>query len=131
MEAKRDSSYPQSQVARKKVNLWPVEKTQAFIRGKITAYQDAKQTLPECTKENRWARPDVWAVMKEGRKSAVRLYDNEGSARSHAASDKAFSVTYRPGESIRCEYYCLVSKFCTQYHKLKLSLEVVNGGASE
>jgi hypothetical protein len=120
LEAARDPAYPQSQVIILPVTLWTPEKARLFIRNRVVLHQQARRgDLPECSPEERWAKPTVYAVMKVGRKTAVKLYDNERDAQSHASVDSSLQVQVRPGESIRCRFYCAVSKFCTQYTKSK------------
>lgn len=118
LEAKRDASYPQLPVQRIPIALWKPEKAKEFLELRVKMHLGAEVSLPECSKEERWAKPDVFAVMKEGRKSAVKLYDNETEAQTHAYEIGGF-VTYRPGESVRCSSYCAASSFCTQFQKLK------------
>lgn len=117
MEADRDPLYPQAQVVNINIPLWDPDKAYKFMRERVILHQQAKLSLPECTPEDRWARPDVWAVMKVGRKTAVKLYSNENEAKAHVGFDKALSVVHRPGMSVRCKAYCSVSKFCSQYQK--------------
>ena len=126
MEASRDPYYPQAQVVRMECPLWPEEKAAAYLRERVILHQQARLQLPECSPEDRWARPDVWAVMKEGRKTAVKLYDKEEDARAHVGFDKALTVVHRPGQSIRCLHYCSVSKFCSQAQSARPSDESVS-----
>jgi hypothetical protein len=116
MEARRDASYPQKQVKVMPVSLWGFEKQQEFCRQRVAAHSAAQGgQLPECTSEERWEKLPKWAVMRKGRKRAVRLYDTEAEAIKHVASEKAgHSVEARPGESIRCQAYCNAAPFCLQ-----------------
>ena len=118
MEAGRDPYYPQAQVIRMEVPLWSSDDAYQYLRERVILHQQARVKLPECSPEDRWARPDVWAVMKVGRKTAVRLYSNEDEARAHVGFDKDLSVVHRPGVSVRCTSYCSVSKFCSQNQAL-------------
>lgn len=115
LEARRDANYPQTQVVVRQVPLWSESKAKAFIRERVILHQQARVTLPLCTPEERWARPDKYAVMKAGAVRAIKLYDNHADAEKHAAENKAYSVEIRPGENVRCENYCPVSEFCTQF----------------
>jgi hypothetical protein len=117
LEAKRDANYPQSQVIVREVPLWPRAKAQAFIRERVILHQQARISLPRCTPEERWERPTKYAVMKAGAVRAVKLHDNEQDALEHATQNKSYSVEVRPGETIRCDNYCSVSKFCSQYQE--------------
>ncbi len=117
MEAERDAAYPQSQVVNIDIPLWSPEIALAFMHERVILHKQANLKLPECSPEDRWARPDVYAVMKTGRKSAVKLYSNMNEAKAHVGFDRQLSVTHRPGMSVRCKAYCAVSKFCTQYQE--------------
>lgn len=124
LEARREGSYPQSQVVTFAVELWPAEKAAGFVRDRVLLHQKARQALPECTSEERWAKPAVFALMKVGGKRAVKLYDNEADARAHASVDpKNLRVDVRPGENTRCAAYCSAADFCTQYQQLQAQLE--------
>lgn len=74
--------------------------------------------LPVCTPEERWAKPEKWAVMKGSNKRAVKLYDRKGDAEFRAASEGSnYHVEHRPGESRKCIDYCSVSQFCNYYRE--------------
>lgn len=118
-EAAKDFSYPQQQIMIVPVPLWSQDKTINFIEERVATHQAAETNLPNCSKEERWAKDSVWATMKPGRASAVKLHKTEDEAKAHAASIPTAYVDHRPGINMRCEYYCPVSKFCTQYKKLK------------
>ena len=72
--------------------------------------------LPVCTPEERWHRPGKWAVMKDGRKSALRLLDSEAEAIALAESKgKGHYVERREGRDPKCEDYCSAAPFCNYY----------------
>lgn len=120
MEAKREQSYPQKQVAVVDIPLWAPERVQAFIESRVKALIEAEKNLPECSAEDRWARQDVWAVHKFGRKTAIKLHESGTNAQNHLAMlGKDHFVEHRKGQSIRCENYCAVAPFCEQYKKQK------------
>jgi hypothetical protein len=125
LEAKRDPSYPQAQVVNMDVPLWTPLKAEEFLKERVKLHQDALKTLPLCSQEDRWAKSSVYAVMKSGRKSAVRLYDTRTEAERHAATDGTLTVVVRPGANTRCESYCSVAKFCTQFQSLSSSGEEI------
>ncbi len=115
MEADRDPLYPQAQVVNIEIPVWDKTKAFLFMRDRVILHQQALFELPECTAQDRWEKPSVYAVMKAGAKRALKLYDNENEAKAHVGFDKQLSVVHRPGESVRCAHYCPVSKFCMQY----------------
>ena len=74
--------------------------------------------LPACTPEERWHKEDTYAVMKEGRKSAVRVFKTHGDAQAYIDSkmlDNKHSIVKREGTDNRCENYCNVNKWCPYY----------------
>lgn len=75
--------------------------------------------LEPCSPEQRWHKPDKWAVKKKGRKTAVRVYESEKDARVRAMeenkkadSNDLYYVEFREGEDTKCDSYCPVSDFC-------------------
>jgi hypothetical protein len=76
-----------------------------------------EKDLPPCSEEERWSTPTVYAVMKEGRKTAVKLCATEDEAKSVCGDDKALRIEVRPGEDKRCNDYCLACKFCPYHMK--------------
>src|SRR3990167_2045795 len=113
--ARREAGYPQSQVLVVPVRMWHPVEAQKFIRERVILHQQARVTLPECTQEERLARPGKFALMKKGQKKAVKLYDNKVDADSHASTNPALYVQTRVGESIRCSCYCSASRWCEQF----------------
>jgi hypothetical protein len=123
-EAERNRQYPQSPVY---VYGFPVTrtglfKTGGFIREKISAYEHYREqpddAIPPCSPDERWERAAAFAVKKEGRKTAVKLFDNRDGAEKLAASlGKGHFVEHRTGESIKCRHYCLCRAFCNFYRE--------------
>jgi hypothetical protein len=113
--AQRSSDYPECPVVTIDVPLWSQEKCEEFVDSRIRIHQAVQVKLPECTAEERWATPDVWALMKEGRKTAVKIFDSEKEANEAliAASEKHY-LDHRPGRNVRCEGYCCCARFCDQ-----------------
>lgn len=118
-KAERERDYPQKAVTVKPVPLWSSEKTLSILAERVRLYETAlKGEWPECSPEERWARPDTWAIMKRGNKKASKLLYSEADARSWLknilGANGAYSIQKRDGESIRCASYCPVLKFCKQ-----------------
>jgi hypothetical protein len=123
-EAMRDYQYPKNPVY---VYEFPVTaenlfKISAFIRMKVDAYKYhaalADNDIPPCLPVERWDRPTKYAVKKEGRKTAVRVLDDENAANGLTAElGKGHYVEHRPGESVRCQSYCLCREFCSYYQE--------------
>lgn len=116
LEAKRSPDYPQQQVAVIPVPVWPEAEVIRLFRERIQLHEAARAgELPVCTPEERWQRPTVYAVMRNGRKSALRLLDSGTEALAwRAESGKPTdAIVERPGESVRCTHYCAVAPFCS------------------
>ena len=124
-QAEIKPDYPQSQVVMVDIPLWTLEDQANFVHNRVKLHQEAKkrvdsgEPVPYCSDQERWLRGEAWAVMKEGRKSAVKLYDNEEEARGCANNLGAgHSVEHRPGSAIRCAgNYCMVAQWCRQYQE--------------
>lgn len=112
-EAARRPDYPQAQAMRIEVPFWDLETTEAFVAERL-ALHTAAEPQP-CSDTDIWAKPSKWAVMKKGRASAVKLFDDQHSAGEFASGLAGHTVEYRPGQATRCESYCPVSEFCTQW----------------
>lgn len=136
LEILRDSSgnYPRHQIQVVGIPLWSHSKARDWVTERIRLHQAALKELPLCTAEDRWKRGDKYAVMKEGRKSALRVLDDRDGAEkwcqensyghyeqlpndfnSCLAFNKGISIVHRPGEPIRCQNYCSVANHCSQF----------------
>ena len=114
-EAERNPSYPQSEVTVTDIDLWTFAEQEEFVRDRVEAHQLSSITLPDCTDEERWKRPDKFAVMKSGGKRAFKLYDTQEEADEFLQEHEDYIIEHRKGEAIRCGKFCDVSKFCDQY----------------
>ena len=132
-ESERDQScYPQNIAQEHDVELWPEDKAKAFIEERVRAHQEAIATashnvddLVECSDEERWAKPAKYALKTNAKNVRARkLFDSEEAA-FEWAEDPAnkmkagWVVEYRPGENVRCQRYCNVAEFCSQWQNLK------------
>ena len=126
MDALKDPNYPQRQVVVRTVRIWPASEALEFIRTRVVLHKQARVTLPECSPNDQWARPDTWAVMKKGNVRATKVFENPVGAAEMAATNPAFNVVHRPGEKIRCKAYCSVSAFCSQYQRENQTNEVLD-----
>ena len=124
-KAQTESGYPQAQIQMVDIPVWSFDKTEKYVHERIELHKESKvqadwdEELPECTDEERWMRTTTYAVKKEGRKSAVRVFDSEEDAVKLIAESedkKKLSIEVRKGEPVRCTgNYCGVNKWCSQY----------------
>jgi hypothetical protein len=85
---------------------------QAFLLHRIRLHQATNP--PICTPEERWQKPERFAVMMKAKKRALKLYDSQQEAVNHVATLGAGAkVEPRPSEPIRCMHYCSVAQFCS------------------
>jgi hypothetical protein len=124
MQSKVDEpGYPECGILAQDIEKWPLELQQEFLKTRVAIHQYAANLpddeLPACTPEERWARPDKWAVMKKGGKKATKVYDAPEPAMEHIANGAGLECVHRPGKNTRCEDYCKAVTFCNQFAKLK------------
>lgn len=120
-KARTTQGYPRAKAAVIRVDDWGAERTQAYIEHRVKLHQAARQVRPEdvpvCSDQERWMRDAKFAVMKEGRKTAVRLLDSELEALAYISdnglSPQNHSVVYRPGEYVRCLDWCPARELCS------------------
>jgi len=119
--ARREENYPTNQIMVLEVPLIPDAEVLEFIKERVALHQAAaKGTFPVCTAEERWAKPDTYAVKKKDMARAVRVCNSQLAAKQVLGEKGAgYSIEFRPGESVRCESYCSVKSFCQQYKDLK------------
>ncbi len=121
--ARAGGDYPQAQVATVEIPVWPMAETHDYVRARVRLHQHAEEqaargeALPECTAAERWAQPEAYAVMKPGRKTALRVLEDRAAAEALAAESRA-RVEVRPGRSVRCEAYCAVREVCPQWARI-------------
>ena len=106
--------YPHVSVIQVVPNMWTHEEAYEWILNRISKHQRALKELPLCSDEERWHRGDKWAAIKPEASRATRVVANEFEAIDFAQK-KGLDIQHRPGVSIRCRYWCPVSKFCDQY----------------
>ncbi len=124
-KAQTESGYPQAQIQMVDIPIWSFDKTEKYVHERIELHKESKvqadwdEELPECTEEERWMRTTTYAVKKEGRKSAVRVFDAQEDAVKlieESEDKKKLSIEVRKGEPVRCTgNYCGVNKWCSQY----------------
>jgi len=122
--AKRDQSYPQTPIVvldwhfgtmnGEESSLIEEEYTEKIES--ILASDGLKDDdIASCTAKERWERGECWAVMKKGRKTALKRCDNEFEAETMATTSPDLYVEHRPGVSIKCEDYCPCKAYCSFY----------------
>jgi hypothetical protein len=123
-QAMTDPTYPQASSQMVDIPVWDLDKTEAYVKERVELHREAKvaadweMELPPCTEDDRWIRETKYAVKKEGRKTAVRVFDTMEEAQALAKETDKGSVEVRKGEAVRCTgNFCGVSQWCTQFKK--------------
>ena len=119
-KAQQGGEYPTAPIVVLDIPMWSEAEQDAYVESQIKKHMEATNTdqpLIFCSSEETWQKDTVYAVMKKGRKSAVKLYKTEPEAVERAEKEGSnHSVEVRKGEKTRCKGdWCGVSKWCDQY----------------
>lgn len=124
-EAQRKPEYPQSQIYEYTFDVTKADLQEIgmFITKKVEDVENAEKLsdddISPCTAEERWAKETTWAVMKEGRKTALKVCATLGEANEYKSKAGAGCyIEKREGKSARCMDYCLCCKHCNFYKSL-------------
>ena len=122
-DAKRKPDYPKLPV--RKIHFTFADED--FLQ--CTAWLDAQfdaisryETLPDddlpvCSMEERYNTGDKYAVMKKGRKTALRVLDSQEEADAWMQDNGGDTIEFRPGQDKKCSDYCAVSAYCSYYRE--------------
>lgn len=108
----RDSHYPDVPFITKSIPLWTQENTESFITRRIKAHCSPD---PVCTDRERWGRSPGYAVMKPGKKRALRVLPRFELAEQWIMDNVPngnVNIEERKREYIRCKDYCPVRMVC-------------------
>lgn len=100
------------------------EEIEEYILNRFEELSDCEQLsdmdLPSCTPSERWHKDDTYAIMKKGRKSAIRVLKTQEDAQKYidnnALDDKHY-IEKREGADNLCDNYCNVNKWCPFYQQ--------------
>ena len=114
--------YPEAPIKEVPITLWTMAEREEFIKARISAHSacefalETDGDLPDCTPEEMWEKPAVWAVRKVGGKRAHSLYESEDLANAALTElGKGYEIEVRKGERTRCSNFCPVNTWCNQY----------------
>jgi len=115
--------YPASPIHMVEIPMRDLAETEAYIKERLELHRNAKvaqdfgEPLPECTPEERWMSETTYAVKREGRKTAIRVFKTIEEANELSLKEKGYVET-RLGEPRRCiGNFCGVAKWCEQYKR--------------
>jgi hypothetical protein len=110
--ARHKKNYPEAAIHIVELPIWTDLKVDDFVRERIAADEAGRDNPPVCTPEERWETGGRFAVMKHGRKTAVRLFQDEESAEALVLTNEKYYIEKRVPEPRRCLYFCPVAQFC-------------------
>lgn len=129
-DAATREGYPEAPIKELPIKLWSMEERERFVQERIALHSafdfamEAGEDLPDCTPEQMWERPTVYAVRKVGNVRAKSLHESEEEAKAAAEKlGKGYEVETRPGERVRCANFCPVSQYCQQWRDYQQSKE--------
>jgi len=120
-DALSKESYPSSPVATIDIPLWTFEEREAHVRRRVALHAEAHFAAEtgdepaDCTAEDMWEKPTSYAIKKDGGVRAKSVHKTLEEAQEALSALKGYSLEVREGERTRCEKYCQVSGFCSQY----------------
>lgn len=121
-DAERNADYPKkaSMKVEFEVTDEGLAEIEEYIRQKVAEISKAEtlpdDEIPECSAEETWQRPTIYAVMKKGRKTAVNAKQTDRAvAEKMAAEIEGGYVEERKGERVKCLSYCNCCQFCSYY----------------
>lgn len=122
-KAKVDREYPQSPVVKVEFDIAGVDEIDKYIKEKIDEiifYEDKPDSeLPLCSLEDRWNDGDKYAVMRKGRKTAMRVLDSMSEAETWKEANGGDFIEVRKGVDKKCVDYCLCCSKCEHYKSLQ------------
>lgn len=114
--AKTDHEYPQQPIIKVEFDINGVDEIDEYIHKKmdeIIFYEDKPDSeLPLCIEEERWHDKDTFAVMKNGRKSALRVLNSLQEAEEWKLQNGGDYIETRIGADKKCIDYCLCCTKC-------------------
>lgn len=122
-KADNKADYPEFPVKRIRFDFTDKDfsEIEQWLIDKFIEIQKAEQLpddeLPLCTPEERFNSGDKYAVMKKGRKTALRVLESREEAESWMADNGGDFIEIRQGEDKKCIDYCSCFNFCNYYRE--------------
>jgi hypothetical protein len=129
-DAATREGYPKAPIVVIDIPLRSFEERLAYVRSRISLHGDAlfemetDGEMPECTPEECWEKPTMYALKKDGNVRAKSVHETSEAADTAlaAATEKAkkgekFLIEVREGDRTRCSSFCQVAGMCSQYQK--------------
>lgn len=125
-KAQQDSDYPPRQFMELELPRWSHVEQGEYVKKRVQLHLALNP--PVCTPEERWEKPTTYAVMKKGRKSALRVLNELAFAKTWCIDNEhaiflpkqkgavqlnaGIEIVKRLGECVHCKDYCIVRNHC-------------------
>lgn len=132
----KDPEYPKQEIEQVVIeNKWTRDAQKDYLWKRIELMKDNEELpdddLDECTDDETWAKPTVYAVMRPGQKKAVKAAGLTSRKKawhyirnvSNADDKDTFYVQKRFGARTKCENFCSAAPFCNQYQAFLADME--------
>lgn len=122
-EQKRKADYPKLAVEPVTFDVTDeaLQEIDTFLRNRIEELRNCEELpdeeLPLCPASDRWNTGDKFAVMKNGRKTALRVCDSEEDAMDWRERNGGDFIEKRPGTDKKCADYCSCCQFCDYWQE--------------
>ncbi len=117
-----EKNYPQAPIVIVDIPLWSQQDRDSYVRERVRLHDEAEflrltgEPLPLCSDDERWKKPDTFAVKKEGNKRALRVLDSMQQAEEYMGEKEGLAIEVREGRYTRCEdNWCRVAEWCDQW----------------
>lgn len=126
-EADRNYStgkYPSKQISEVALAVYSQKAMSKYIDRRMKAHFEIDyDNLPECNEKERWAKPSTYAVKDPTKKRALKVCSSQKEAEDYIKQigrEGDLIIELRQGKDTRCEGYCSVAPFCSQFKDKKI-----------
>jgi hypothetical protein len=94
------------------IPLWEWDRAEAYLRERVNLHTAAfsEGMPPQCSLEEPGATLTTYAIVRPGRKTAMKGFQDKAEAQVWQWQYSADSVEVKPGENKRCDNYCPFGK---------------------
>ncbi|MGB2185075.1 MAG: hypothetical protein ACPH5P_00200 [Akkermansiaceae bacterium] len=117
--AQRQKNYPQRPNMPVPFNLIAKDQIESLIIERLTLHVKARNGInTECSDEERWKTPDMWALKKPQAKRARKLCNTADEALTEKKQGE--TIEFRAGSCVRCDNWCEYAHVCPQYNNNRI-----------